>query len=547
MVAEPVRGSGGRGNVSTWFADRTLRTKILLPVLVAVLGTGVVLMTGVVALDSGSAKTTTLYTHNTTPLADLAELRDGEGDARVTIRDVAATAPGKDQNEQLAEIPKIDQVVGEALRAFVEHRGDELDADEVTLVGDTRTALAKWRRVRDTAVVPAAKRGDREAALAAIAGPLTEADDGFAEPLDTLFTEVAHQAALTARSVQEASTSDVRTMIIVGVLAALLAAAVGVVVARLVTRPVGRIVTVLHHLARGDLTQHADIHSADEIGTMATAMDSATDSIRNALATVATTATSLESASQGLSEVSARISDGARKSSNQAATVSVVSERITGNVTTVATGAEEMSASITEIAHNADDAARVAAQAVNLCESTSDTIGKLDGSATQIHNVVKMIAVIAQQTNLLALNATIEAARAGAAGSGFAVVANEVKDLAHETAKATESISEFVSMIQTDTTAAVAATSEISKIVGQVNDYQGAIASAVAQQSATTTEMTRNVGEAVTGSRDISHQIAAVAEEASATTAGVAQAQQSATRLAELSDDLRTAVGHFTL
>src|SRR5213075_1389159 len=119
-----------RGNVRAWFADRRLRTKILLPVVLSVVGTGVVLVTGVLALNTGSSMTTDLYTRITTPMADLAELRDGEGDARVTIRDVATATPGPDQNEMLAQVPKIDKSMDDSLQAFIEHRGDEQDADE---------------------------------------------------------------------------------------------------------------------------------------------------------------------------------------------------------------------------------------------------------------------------------------------------------------------------------------------------------------------------------------------------------------------------------
>src|SRR5439155_8194733 len=134
-------------------------------------------------------------------------------------------------------------------------------------------------------------------------------------------------------------------------------------------------------------------------------------------------------------------------------------------------------------------------------------------ASAEIGAVIKRITAIAEQTNLLALNATIEAARAGDAGKGFAVVASEVKDLAQETAKATENISRLVEAIQRDTGAAVAATTQISEIIARVNDFQTTIASAVEEQTATTTEMSRNVAQAAAGSADISQQITAVAQE----------------------------------
>ena len=214
---------------------------------------------------------------------------------------------------------------------------------------------------------------------------------------------------------------------------------------------------------------------------------------------------------------------------------------------TMAAGAEEMSASINEIARNADDAAKVATEAVALCDNVTDTIGRLEGSSTQIGNVVKMITSIAEQTNLLALNATIEAARAGDAGKGFAVVAGEVKDLAQETAKATENISRYVEAIQHDTGAAVSATGQIGTIIQQVSDYQNTIASAVAEQSTTTAQMGRNVSEVSTGSESIGNQVSTVAGEAAATTAGVREARTATDRLSRLSADLRRAVDVFTI
>jgi methyl-accepting chemotaxis protein len=154
---------------------------------------------------------------------------------------------------------------------------------------------------------------------------------------------------------------------------------------------------------------------------------------------------------------------------------------------------------------------------MQVAETTNATVGKLGDSSIEIGNVIKVITSIAEQTNLLALNATIEAARAGEAGKGFAVVANEVKDLARETAKATEDIGRRVEAIQADTREAVDAIAEISSVIARINDYQTTIASAVEEQTATTNEMSRNVAEAAMGSTEIAQNIVGVATAAQTT------------------------------
>ena len=236
------------------------------------------------------------------------------------------------------------------------------------------------------------------------------------------------------------------------------------------------------------------------------------------------------------------MSANAEETAAQANAVAGASEQVSTNVQTVAAGTEEMSASIREIARNAADAAKVAREAVDLAASTNATVTKLGDSSTEVGNVIKVITSIAQQTKLLALNATIEAARAGEAGKGFAVVANEVKELAKETAKATEDISQRIEAIQADSRGAVAAIGKISTTINQINDIQNTIASAVEEQTATTNEMSRNVAEGAKGSNEISRNIAGVATAARDTTAGAAKALESARVLTVMAAELEKLV-----
>jgi methyl-accepting chemotaxis protein len=259
---------------------------------------------------------------------------------------------------------------------------------------------------------------------------------------------------------------------------------------------------------------------------------------------VARNAQTLASAAEELSATSQQLSSNSEETTAQAGVAAAASEQISRNVSTVATSAEEMSASVKEIAKNASQAARVASDAVLVAQTTNKTVAKLGESSTEIGKVIKVITSIAQQTNLLALNATIEAARAGEAGKGFAVVANEVKELAKQTAAATEDISGKIEAIQTDTRSAVGAIEQISQIINQINDIQNTIASAVEEQTATTNEIARNASEAARGSDEIARNISSVSQAAKSTSEGAANTLTASAELAKLASELQQVVEH---
>jgi methyl-accepting chemotaxis protein len=309
---------------------------------------------------------------------------------------------------------------------------------------------------------------------------------------------------------------------------------------------VDALLSVVSAAAEGDLTRPVTVQGADAIGRLGEGLTRLLTDLRQSVGGIARHAGTLASASTELTAISGTLQEAAEVTTQQAQVVTAAAEDVSRNVQTVAAGSEEMGSSIREIARNAADAARVASEAVHLVERTNGVMAQLGASSHEIGKVLKLITTIAQQTNLLALNATIEAARAGEAGKGFAVVAKEVKELARETAKATDDIGQRISAIQTDSDRAAAAIREIGGTITRISDIQTAIAGAVEEQTATTSEMGRNITEGARATQEISQTIGGVAQAAKRTSDGGANVRDAVTDLARLATDLHTLIGRFT-
>lgn len=253
----------------------------------------------------------------------------------------------------------------------------------------------------------------------------------------------------------------------------------------------------------------------------------------------------LAGSSEELTSVSQQMSATAEETTAQANLVSSAAEQVSGNTKLVSSSIENLVSNIDEIARSAQDAAAVARQSVDMAQKTSSTMDELGQSSSEIGQVIKVITTIAEQTNLLALNATIEAARAGDMGKGFAVVANEVKELARETAKATEDIGTKIEAMQSDTEKAVTAISEIASVIEKIDLLQTKIATAVEEQSATTSEISRNITEATTGSTEIAQNIVQVAHAAQNTAEGANNTQHSAQELSHMAQGLQRLVDEY--
>ncbi|GGF08997.1 methyl-accepting chemotaxis protein [Aliidongia dinghuensis] len=356
--------------------------------------------------------------------------------------------------------------------------------------------------------------------------------------------------------------------------AALLCAILGWLLVRGVSTPIQRITDAMKRLAGHDLaTEVVGLGRKDEIGAMAGAVQVFKDSMitaerlaeeqrqeqarkearaarieainaefdqsaREAFDYLATAATELRATAGSMS-------DNADLASKQAGAVAAASEEASTNVQTVAAATEELSSSIQEISRQVVQSSTIAGQAVQEAAHTGGTMRVLADAAQKIGEVVRLINDIAGQTNLLALNATIEAARAGEAGKGFAVVASEVKNLATQTARATEDISAQVSAMQNSTEAAVAAIARIDETIGRMNEISTSIAAAMEQQGAATQEIARNVQEAARGTTEVSSNIGGLNQIVEETGAASVQVLGAADELGHQAEQLRARVGTF--
>ena len=518
-----------------------LRAKILTAVAV---GCSVALLIGVLGLAMLAdleQRSSEVHTQALVPTGQLAEIRRAFLQTRIdALADEVIPSPdGAEHTAYLADVEAVDA----AIAAYAD--GGSVTPAQQADVEKLASAWNAYSEIVGGELLQLARAGRMDAFMALRTDQVKPQAVALNEALTALEESAAARAettVATARSTYE----EARTLILV-VLAVGLAAALGLglFVARLVIRPVLAVRDGLVAVSRGDLTAEVDVATRDEVGQMAGALNEATASLRSTVRATAESAQTLAAAAEELTGSAQAISSSAEEAAAQANSVAAAAEQISRNVQTVASGSEEMGASITEIAQNASEAARVAGTAVGTAEATTRTVTQLGQSSQEIGEVVRTITSIAEQTNLLALNATIEAARAGEAGKGFAVVANEVKELAQETAKATEDIARRVQAIQDDTSGATGAISEIAEVIGRINDFQTTIASAVEEQGATTAEMNRSVSEVATGSSQIADTIAGVAAAASTTTEGVAQTRSAAVDLARMSGELQLLVQRF--
>jgi methyl-accepting chemotaxis protein len=530
----------------TWFNNRSITVKVLAAVSTGLAALLVVGSAGLLALGAVSRDARTLYSHSVRQYAALADLRDMEGDTRWMIRDYALAGPAADTAKMRADMKETDQQLDADIATYLAVGGGSL-GKRGELMLEFKSRLATFRSIRDTKVLPAVDQQDMASERLFVNGDLSQADDAMGVPLDQLLD--LEQSAAKAENRNVTSTADLaRALLVLAiVLGAVVASGLGLLVARRIARPVRDVMRALEKVSVGDLTGNVEVTSTDEVGRMGEALNVAIAALRRTVGALSRSAASVTESSSTLTVVSQEMSASAQQVSQESTTVSAAAEEISSTVQSVASGAEEIGASIREIARNTSAAATVADGAVRSAQAAAASVTRLGTSSEEIGNVAALIRGIAQQTNLLALNATIEASRAGEAGRGFAVVAQEVKQLAQETAAATDEITRQIEVIQGDTSGVTTAITEMGVVIGQINDFTTTIAAAVEQQSATTAEMARSVAEAAGSTVEIARSMSGLADSAAVTSASLVENQLAADSLSAMSGELAELVSEFVL
>jgi methyl-accepting chemotaxis protein len=493
-------------------------------------------------------------------------------DLYLNLWNVTAHKAGAEQQARSAEVAK--------RRADYRKKLDQLEAGAETqvekqLLEKVEAALSLGKEV-NVRVVELASKGNNEQSIALCvsegADRRREIDEALAQ-----YVSYREQLMINAESAESALVHWARKIILgCAVVAVLIASFFGFRVARSITRPINEVVESLNRISKGDLTQ--DIPEAlrnrpDEAGDLARAIHTMSKRLRELMIELSQGVQTLAAASAELSTVSSQSAASVRATSEKSSTVAAASEEMsansvsvaagmeqaTANLTTVASATEEMTATIGEIAANSERARTITADATQQAQRVTASMRELSQAAQAIGIVTETITTISEQTKLLALNATIEAARAGAAGKGFAVVAHEIKELARQTAEATEDIKAKVGGIQTSTTGTLDGLGRISEVIGLVNEIVNTIATAIEEQSGVTRDIASNVSEAATGVKDANERVAQISTVSQTVAKDIATVNQaagdissgselvltSAAELSRLADNLQRMVGRF--
>jgi methyl-accepting chemotaxis protein len=584
-----------------WFTNMRTAAKLIFGFVLVAIIAGAIGGVGIYYIQRINKADTMLYEKMTVPLGILLHLATDFERLRINNRDVIYAETPKERAEKSNTIEAIYKDIDPNLPVYEKSYIDDEDKrlfDEFvkpyreyvaaieetqslllgtgeTIDASTYAAGVEARVAKDPKGTAAEQAAAVDRATAILKGKGFAAAQAAQAALDKLVQMQVHDAK--GISDDNARQANLATLIMIVAVAVgmVLAVILGALIAGVVSAPLRRSVAFAQKLAAGDLTQHLDMDRRDEAGELVKALNEATSSLHGMFTQVASGVQTLSSSSTELSSISKQTTGGAEQASARSTSVAAAVEELSTNmnsvsasmeqtstnIATVAGSTEEMTSTIGEIARNSEKARTITGDAVSQAARINESMAELGSAAKEIGKVTETINAISSQTNLLALNATIEAARAGAAGKGFAVVANEIKELAKQTAVATEDIKGRIEGIQGSTTSAVDGIGRVSKVIKEVNEIVTSIAAAIEEQSSVMRDVAKNVAEAAKAVEEVNHNVsqsseavAQVAKDMSEVnrTAGEistasSQVMTSAEDLAKLAEQLRGYVGQFTL
>jgi methyl-accepting chemotaxis protein len=435
-------------------------------------------------------------------------------------------------------------------------------AEGKRLLGEVEQATGRWRAM-NVRIMELAKAGKRSEASDVYRSNVDKNTDAMDAALDNYLKFREQRQAQFQAETQTLVSRSITILVVVGLICLALAVVCGLTISRSIANPLQTAVAHLHEVAKGDLTRDAPAEfqaRGDEIGLLARAKQTMITNLRQMVQEISGGIQVMSSSSAELSANSTQMANGSQQASGKAHAVAAAAEEMTANVTSVAAGmeqtttnltsvataTEEMTATIGEIANNSEKARRITEEATRQAGRITEQMNQLGAAALEIGKVTETITEISSQTNLLALNATIEAARAGSAGKGFAVVANEIKELAQQTAAATEDIKGRIAGVQASTNGGIAEIVKVTQVIHEVSDIVSSIAAAIEEQSTVTKDIARNIAEASTGVRDANVRVSETSQATAEIAQEIVSVDQAAGQMAEGSDQVRASAGELS-
>jgi methyl-accepting chemotaxis protein len=524
--------------------ERSVSTRIFGAFGVAIALALVVGLVGIWQMHRISSNLEAVAQHSLQPVTEVAGIHASLDQIEMNLRAHASTDAFFEKQNDVQEIQNAFDQAMQHIAAFRATDPTDAELTKATTLSDDLTKLDPliFRRLLPLSDANATKAF--EARFTDDASPLFADGQSI---VNALMSSANATAKVELTAGHAAYTQAVVGLVTLLVLCIAIALLLGSLIVRSIVSPLRESVDTLERIATGDLTASVEVRGTDELAMMGTALNATVAQMAGAMASITSGATTLATSAETLALTGASIGTAAEETSDVAANVSSAATQVSGNVAQAVAGAEGLRSSIQEIASSAADAAMIARRAVTDAEDTHETVERLEAASQQVGEVIGLITKIARQTHLLALNATIEAERAGDAGRGFAVVADEVKELAGQTATATEEIDRTIAGIQVEVQAATTSLDRITQIVGHISDTQTTIAAAVDEQQQMTGDITDRMAQAASGAEEIATSIRGVASATTETSQGVDGARTAAGDLAELADELARTVARFRL